>query len=245
MAADPVHAVNPSASPPRPHVPGPVRAATEVAFAGLARLRNGRAFHPRGRSLTATFTPLDGQPLSFLGTDPRPALVRLSNAAGLPAWSPDVRGLAIRFPDVGGPGRHQDLLLASSRPAPGLRHLLVPSRGFDAAWYSTLLLYRHQRALRLLGACYSGPALDGHLQLDDVGRAARDGTLAFTLALASPGGRWQPIGTLQAVAPLAAARSRQLRFHPWLTAPELQPVGPLNHLRARAYEASQRAATSE
>jgi hypothetical protein len=43
----------------------------------------------------------------------------------------------------------------------------------------------------------------------------------------------------------ALARRGGRAFHPWNTASALVPVGPLNHLRAPAYEASQRTATSE
>jgi hypothetical protein len=45
-------------------------------------------------------------------------------------------------PDAYGPGRHQDLLLASSGRAPLARHLLLPSRGFCDRPYSSILPYR-------------------------------------------------------------------------------------------------------
>lgn len=230
---------------PQPRTPRLLRTATEATFAGLARLRGARPFHPRGRSFEATLEPRPGQPLEFLGDAPRPALVRLSNSLGLPAWSPDVLGIGIRIPGAGAQGRPQDFLLASSGEAPVLRHLLAPARGFHTRRYSSLLLYRHAGRLRLVGARHSGPPPRGPLRLADLDRAAGRGALVFTLAVASPGGRWEPVAELRTGAPLPAADSRALRFHPWNTASELRPVGPLNHLRAGAYDGSQRTATSE
>lgn len=230
---------------PRPRVPAPVRRVTEAVFAGLARFRDARPFHPVGRSFTATFTPRPGQPLDFLGADARPALLRLSNAAGLPAWLPDVFGIAVRIPNGAGPGRPQDFLLSSSGGAPVARHLLVPARSFSTRRYSSLLLYRHRGARRLVGARFAGAAPRRPLRLADVDEVAADGGLAFTLALCSPLGAWQRVGNVQAHHRLPAAASEQLRFHPWNTAPELRPVGWLNHLRGGAYDGSQRAATSE
>lgn len=230
---------------PQPRVPDPVRVATEATFATLARVRRARPFHPRGASFTATVTPLAGQPLAFLGDEPRPALVRCSNAAGLPARMPDVFGLGIRIPDAvrGGP---QDFLLVSAGDAPVVRHLLVPARGYDTATrYSSLLLYRHQGALRLIGARYRGPALRRPLRLADLHQAAAEGALVFSIAMCAPTSRWRPIAELRLHERLPASASRRLRFDPWNTASELRPVGPLNHLRASAYEASQRTATSE
>lgn len=230
---------------PHPRVPGPLRAVTHATFAALARLRDARPLHPRGMSFTATLIPRAEQPLAFLGHEPRPALVRCSNAAGMPAWLPDVFGLGIRIPNAVH-DRPQDFLLASAGNAPGTRHLLIPARGYNTAHrYSSLLLYRHDGRLRLIGARYSGPALQQPLQLANLQRAAQDDALVFTLSECTPTGRWQPVAELRLRDRLPASASRRLRFHPWNCAPELRPVGPLNHLRASAYTASQRTATSE
>lgn len=234
-----------AAEPPAPQVPGPVRAVVEGAFAAAARLRGARPFHPRGMSFAATLSPLPDQPLALLGDGPRDALVRCSRSAGLPPPFPDVFGLGIRIPGGAGPGRPQDLLLATAGEAPGLRHLLLPARGFSTRRYSSLLLYRHAGALRLLGARFDGPQARGRLDLPTLEEAAAASALRFTLAIAEPTGPWQPVAELLLHNRIPAEASRRLRFHPWNTAEELRPVGPLNHLRAPAYDASQRNATSE
>lgn len=228
---------------PEPRAPAPLRAATEALFAGLARLRDARPFHPRGAAFTATLDADPRGPLAFLGDSS--ALVRCSNSAGLPAWSPDVLGLGIRILDGAGPGAPQDLLLASSGEAPGFRHLLVPSRGYDRPRYSSLLFYRLDGRLRLVGARYADPTGGAPLKLADLERAASRGDLRFTLAVAAPRGPWEDAAKLALAAKLPVAQAEQLRFHPWLTSARLRPVGPLNHLRAAAYDGAQRAATSE
>ena len=232
-------------SDPRPRVPASVRTVTETLFSALARLRSARPFHPVGRSFTATLTPIVGQGPDFLGVDARPALVRFSNAAGLPPRFPDVLGLAVRIPDGAGPGRPQDLLLSSSSDPPVLRHLLCPARGFSTPRYSSLLLYRHGGALELIGARYRHPSPRHPLRLADLDRAAAEEALTFTLDRCTPTGAWRPFALLQAHTRLSPTDSRRLRFHPWNTAVQLRPVGVINHLRAPAYEASQRTATSE
>jgi hypothetical protein len=231
---------------PAPRVPDPARRLSERAFAALARRRGGRAFHPRGTSFEAHLEPLpgrEGSPLPFVPARPWPSLVRLSKAAGLPPHLPDVHGLAVRLTDLHGPGRSQDLLLASSGQAPVLRHLLVPTRGFTHRRFSSLLMYRWRGRLVLIGARYAGGA--ARIRLDEVVEAAAAGVLTFDLGVATLLGRWVPVARLNLRRPLLAAASEALRFHPWNTAPTLVPVGPLNHLRAPAYEASQRTATSE
>lgn len=233
-------------SSPQPSVPPPVRAVTEAVFTVLARVRGARPFHPKGMSFTATLTPRPGQPLHVLGTDPRGVLMRFSNAAGLPPWLPDVFGIAIRVPDGAAPGRPQDLLLSSSGGSPIVRHVLRPALGFDTVGiYSSLLLYRHRGTRELVGASYDGPRWRRPLRLGDLEAAAAAEALVFTLSLATPTGRWRPIADLRAHERLSPDESRRLRFHPWNTSAELRPIGALNHLRAGAYEASQRTATSE
>jgi hypothetical protein len=233
------------ATPPAPTSPGPVRAAVEAAFAAAARLRGARPFHPRGAGFRATVRAHEDGALGWLGEEPRRALVRLSNSAGLPARWPDVYGLAVRIPDGSGGGRPLDLLLASSGEAPGVRHLLVPSRGFDVPRYSSLLLFRSAGRLLLVGARHGGPARRRPLRLADLEDAASDGGLRFVLAVASPMGSWREVAQLEVGEKLPPSTSASLRFHPWHAPPQLAPVGPLNHLRAGAYDAAQRTATSE
>lgn len=171
-------------------------------------------------------------------------MVRMSAALGLPRPWYDVMGLGIRVPDSYGPGRHQDLLLASSYRAPVLRHVLVPTRGLARHFYSSLLAYRHNGRLTLVGARWAAPSTPRPPHPDDLRHAALTAPIAFELAIADLVGPWLPVGRLELDEPLSDQASAALRFDPWNAAPSFRPVGPLNHLRASAYRASRRATTS-
>ena len=237
-----------SASPPpapgAPLVWPPARRTVEVVFTGLARGLQARAFHPRGLSFTAS---LHAEPtadrLPFLVARRQPALVRLSRAVGLPSRLPDLHGLAFRVPDVYGPGRHQDVLLTSAGERPVLRRVLIPTGGFQRPRYSSVLTYHHHSRPLLLGARYAGSRR--RLGLAALQAAASAGELVFELAVAGGRGPWRPVARLVLEQALPARASEQLRFHPWNTAAALRPAGFVNRLRAPAYEASQRTATSQ
>lgn len=113
--------------------------ATRALFRALSSARDARFFHPVGRGFRARFTAGDGLgDVEIL----RPGfacdgVVRLSRGLGLPAPLPDALGFALRLPDVYGPGRHQDFLLASS-VGPVVRLARDPWAGP----YSSLLPYR-------------------------------------------------------------------------------------------------------
>lgn len=183
--------------------------------------------------------------LPFVTDEDRRTLVRLSKAAGLPPRLPDVYGLSFRVPDAYGPGAHQDVLLATSGERPVTRHLLMPTVGFDRRRYSSLLLYRHRGRLTVLGARYVGAARATPVQLGNLDDVVGGDGATFQLSIAGPAGRWRPIAELVLERRLPAAASEKLRFHPWNTGEALRPVGPLSHVRAPAYEGSQRTATSE
>jgi hypothetical protein len=248
---DPVH---PEPSPvsgadaahqaPTPHVWPPARRAVEALFAGIARLQHGRAFHPRGRTFEAGIHQAADTP-AVLPTGGGVALVRLSKAVGLPAGIPDVYGLAFRLPDVFGPDRHQDVLLSTAGERPGLRHVLMPATGVDRRRYSSLLPFRHQGRLILLGARYAGPPRVAPLHLSELEDAAEAGGLTFEVGVARARGPWRTVAVLTLHRRVPAGVSERLRFHPWNTSTELPLAGPMSNLRAPAYEASQRSATSE
>jgi hypothetical protein len=111
------------------------------AASGTLALARAPRLHPFGVGFAAELRRLGGGaglPAAIEGE----AVVRLSRSLGAPEWLPDPCGLALRVPDAYGPGRHQDLLLASSGLAPLARHLLLSSGGFCDRAYSSILPYR-------------------------------------------------------------------------------------------------------
>lgn len=232
--------------PPSPRVWPPARRAVEALFAGLARLQRGRALHRRGMAFEATIRHTEiGRKLRVLPVDGDVALVRVSKGAGLPSRVPDVYGLAFRQPNAYGPGRHQDVLVSTAGELPGLRHVLIPTIGADRRRYSSLLPYRHRNALVLLGARYAGAARAAPMRIGELESAANAGALTFEVAVAGLWGPWRTIAWLVLERRLPPDQAERLRFHPWNTSPELVLVGPMSRMRAPAYEASQRTATSE
>lgn len=208
---------------PQPNVPEPVERAAAAFFGALSAARGKRAFHPRGDGFVAEIEidrPLhryDGIPL-LSERRTHTGVARLSRAIGLPAPLPDLLGLAFRIELEGG---DQDLLLVSSGRAPGLRHLLLPTRGgFRSNAYSSILPYRIDDELRLFGAEPSGP-------------------LEYELRIAPLGGDWEPFGRLRLRAALDPETTERLRLNPWNTVAGLKPVGPLNGLRRSSYAGSQ------
>lgn len=209
-----------------------VRAGT-AAVAVASRLRGERAIHGRGRALTgrldvtggtATGAPLLDLPGSY------EVVVRLSRSAGLPLPLPDVLGLAVRVLDAHGPGRHQDLLLDSTRPEPVLRRLPLPGRDVLGVTYCSLLPYDVQGRHLLLGARgLSGQATS----MADVTEAS------FGLLVATPHGPWQQVGVVSTETELPAPQGRGLRFNPGVTGGGLRLAGPFQAWRQRAYPASQ------
>ena len=151
------------------------------------------------------------------------ALVRLSRGLGLRPPLPDVFGLALRLPDVYGPGRHQDFLLASSGEGAVGRRLLRPTFGARTGMYSSLLAYNVGRRRLLVGA-----------------RPAPQSADVFDLLVAAPRGRWCVAARLTLGSRLEAAVARELRFDPWNSGGGLTPAGVLNRLRDAAYRGSQR-----
>jgi hypothetical protein len=220
--------------------------ATAAGFRLASRLRGSKAFHPAGVVHEAVVEIAGGEDappgVGILATPARhQALIRFSRGAGLPAPLPDVMGMAIRLPDVHGPGRHQDLLLVTSGDGPVLHHLLVPAPGFLSLPYSSLLPYRAaDRGLFVVGATVRErhrPA-PGSDEYDGLARAAATGEPAFDLAVAGLGGRLRPVGTITLGSRLDRA-ANALRFNPFNTGGGLQPSGFLHRLRDAAYPGSQ------
>lgn len=225
----------------QPDVPAPVRAPTAGAFALLGRLRGARGFHPRGVAFRATVrrsglggdTALGGPTGSPFLEDAgeHEAIVRFSKGAGLPDPLPDVLGIAVRVLDADGPGRHRDLLFASSLGAPGLRHLLVPGRRLASRLCSAILPHATPTgAVMLAAAAEDGPSVD----------ALADGAQPppVRLLAARATGAWRVFAVVLPHTPLSPEENEALGFDPWNAGADLRPSGFLNRLRHPAYAGS-------
>jgi hypothetical protein len=214
----------------------PATSAAEL-FRGLSRRRGRRAFHPFGVGFAAELTRLDAGAVLPAEIDGE-AIVRLSRSLGAPEWLPDPCGLALRVPDAYGPGRHQDLLLASSGRVPLARHLLLPSRGFCDRAYSSILPYRLVGETGVVLALPDrgqgpGPLLAKLRERDR-------GELEFELAIAPLWGAPRPAARLRLGPRLPAALTERLDFDPCNNSGGgLEPAGWLNRLRGPSYGASQ------
>jgi hypothetical protein len=217
------------------------RALAGLAFGFVARVRGDRALHPDGRVFAGTFISAHSSATAaspfFADRRERAALVRLSRGGGLPERLPDVRGCALRVVDAHGPGRHQDLLLASSLPQALGRHLLLPGHDFGGAFYSSLLPYRIGGRRLLFGAVLTGPA---GRSLDEVEGSVAGGGVHIRMLAAAPLGTWMEVA--RATLDRRAPEADDLRFNPWVTGGGIEPIGALMSLRDPAYRASQAAA---
>ena len=200
-----------------------------------SRLRGERAIHARGRTFTGsvalpggagTGAPLLDEPGTY------DAVVRFSRSVGLPPWLPDVYGLAVRLVDAHGPGRHQDLLLDATQPAPLLRRLPWPRWDATTALYGSLLPYEVDGRRRLLGAVLV-PGTPPARSLD-----ALPPSLELALLLATAHGPWQEVGRVRTSGELPAPHGRRTRFTPASTGGGLRPAGPLQEWRNHSYPAS-------
>lgn len=210
-----------------------------TAFRVASFVRGARAFHPRGAVFEADWLP-GGEVAAVQGTplgERRRALVRLSHGVGLPAVAPDIQGLAVKVADAHGPGRDQDLLLASTGRGRLGRHVLVPRRRLVGSPLSTILPYEidglGRRPVVALARRGQPPttyaqALDGppsRVPAFELRLGAVDGPLLATVV---PGER------------IHDEVGERLRFDPWHTGDQLRPVGWLNRVRGPTYAASQR-----
>ncbi|HKH22175.1 MAG TPA: hypothetical protein VKA88_01020 [Solirubrobacterales bacterium] len=224
----------------------PVSGLASAAFAALSAARRKRIFHPEGLGYRASLrvevglSDYEGVPL-LAEPGSHDAIVRCSRGAGLPESLPDVLGLAVRLPDLHGPGAHQDFLLASSGDGLLLHLLLLPAPGgFFGQSYSSILPYRVGGALRLVGAVPVRPPTPAEgTDLEQLDEAASDHQARFHLALAGLGGRWQQFGTLSLLERLTGDETEALTFNPWNTGGGFRPTGPLMGLRDPAYRGSQ------
>lgn len=129
-----------------------LRAATGVIAARPA----AKPLHPRGSVVRGTlhrFGAEDKTGAAWLDqTGDDRVLVRQSRAIGLPAFVPDIHGLAIRVPTEG--GRHGDLLFASTGLGRLTRFTLTAARSPYRRPLTTLLPYRTPLGAALLSAVF-------------------------------------------------------------------------------------------
>lgn len=199
--------------------PRAVGRATAAVVRAASRLRGERAIHARGHARTGCLV-VPGHvagPALLVTAASYDVVVRESRSVGLPRPLPDVLGLAVRVLDCYGPGRHQDLLLDTGAAPPLLRRLPLP-RFDQGAVRSSLLAYDAAGRRVLLGAHRVGGG--------------------WALLVAEPRGPWEEWGRVEVGPQLPAPEGRRLRFDPWVTGTDLQPVGWLQELRRGAYPAS-------
>lgn len=219
-----------------------------LAFEAVSRLRSAKSLHPRGAVFEATFAVHGGGPPELLAgvallSERRsyPAVVRFSRSLGLPERSPDVLGMAIRLVDAHGPDRPQDLLLVTSGDGAVVHHLFVPSKGFFALPYSSVLVFRGDGDAFVVGARLAPGAARASgrgSELEDLSAAAETGELRYDVGVAPVRGRMTPVATLTVGDRLPDERNG-LRFNPWHTGGGLEPTGPVNRMRRWVYPRSQ------
>lgn len=221
----------------------PLTGLSAATFAALSRARGARFFHPVGHVFPGRIdwdaAASDWLPAPLLRARPEAeVVVRFSRGLGLPEPLPDFLGIAVKIRDAYGPAHDQDWLLVSSGRDPLTRHSLIPSPGFSSLPYSTVLPYRWKDQLVTFAAFAESDNASART-LRDLVRAAREGRLAFRLAVAPEGRAHTEIGRVSVNVP--TTMSGAARFNPWNTSPELKPAGALNELRRRTYQESQRA----
>ncbi len=139
----------------------------------------------------------------------------------MPDPLPDVLGLAVKLPAAEGCDA-LDLLLASSHPARGLRHLLVPAVNVAATTFSSILPFEGAGATIVIGA---RPIHDGGRCTVDSLLSADRPNLSFVLASATLGGSWQPFATLEVGERLDTEAEEVLGFDPFVVPSGLDRSG--------------------
>jgi hypothetical protein len=217
--------------------------AAAALFATTSALRGARTFHPIGAAFEATFS-VDAPAGLGASLFDRPAthdaIVRLSRGIGTGEPLPDVLGLALRVLDAHGAGRHQDLLFVTSGDRPILRHLFVPTTGFEGIRFSSVLPYRVGDRDVLFGARCTDDVGE-RLLLTDIERNVGTSAVRFSVEIADPTGPWEPVAEIELGEQLPDDTADALRFNPSNTDGAITPIGVFQALRRLSYRASQAA----
>ena len=166
----------------------------------VSRLRSDRPLHPRGASYAAVVT-IPGEASTGVPWLDEPGVhdgvLRVSRAAGLPPWLPDVHGVALRVEPAGaGP---VDLLFAGTGRSALGRFLLRPEMCYGNGALTTLLPVR----------CAAGALV---LRLTPTGsETAMEGSLPTSMVLswALGTGPWRYAGEVVTGAPLGPDVDRE------------------------------------
>ena len=150
--------------------------------------------------------------------------------------------MAIKILDAGRASGQQDFLLVTSGEMPAFGRLLLPATGFLGRPYSSVLSYRIGRQVVVVGALpEKNPDPNGGRGFEEIESLARTGSLRFRLAVALLAGEWREVGVVEVAERLDDQFGRALRFDPWNTADDIEPIGVLNGLREAVYPAAQSA----
>lgn len=213
----------------------------------VARMRLARPLHPVGAVLPGRLlrSGAAGGPAGVPWLDERgedDVVVRLSRGGGLPAWCPDVHGLALRHEVA---GRTVDVLLSTTGSLPGARHVLRPQARLGGGVYTSLLPYRGPRGPVLLAA---HPRPRRALPADPLALTARLAAAPLRLRLSwaeGLAGRWRPFGWLVVGSvpayPPPATPDPPLRFDPTSAPPGLDTYPWVAAVRDPAYAAARAA----
>lgn len=188
-------------------------------FAGILAVRRPRPIHVRGLVLTGEITwrahPthsgiawVDDRP-----AEPVPVVARMSRSIGLPAWLPDVIGLALRVEVAtgrDGERRPADLELASTGSGVPSRFMLLPHRRPSRARLTTLLPYRSERGPVLIGARTISPQ-DLPADRRSIARILSLEPWRLRLYHARPTGRWHAFADVE-LRPADDQVDERLRF---------------------------------
>jgi Dyp-type peroxidase family len=235
-----------SAQPPRRGLVESIRMAVGsvlgVVLAPVAWVisfaRAGRVVHTNGAAFEAL--------LDIEGSDDRlvvgtvlgsaasiPVTARLSRGYGRPLSKPDVHGLAVRLPDAGGAGRHQDLLVASARRDGRGRDRTETTIGYGPLLSSTLRVATAQGQIVVRAA----PAQE--MPEDATVHAGNASGLAFDISVAAPGEDGTRVARLTLGDALAPDEAEALTFTVGNDGGGITPIGVFNAARLIVYPAGQ------
>ena len=220
-------------------VVGAIGSVLEAAFEATSSLRHARTFHPRGIVVEQeVIIPTDAGPPGFPDATQQ-VIVRLSRGIGLPGSLPDIPGVAIRFVDAGGPGVHQDLLLASTFDGPVGRLVLRPTTSFTSGRFTSLLPYDANGQKVVFGADVDTGGSRAH-DIDELATVLAAQPIEITLHWATPTSPWRTIGTLVLGPTDRVADLPSLAFDVTNCVPGIRPAVFLNRVRPAAYLGSRK-----